>query len=192
MAVPKKKPKFTFEEYLALEEKAANKSEYYQGDIFSIPSGTPEHSLISSNISREMGNALKGKPCLVYDSNLKVRIDAADVASYPDVLVICGEREHFADRKDIVTNPTLIVEVLSEGTAGYDRGTKFQNYGLLPSLQEYVLVEQSHPMVEVFQRNAQGLWVLRRYDGLDSRVDLQSLEVSLAASEIYYGIDFSD
>ena len=190
MTSAKKKVKYTYEEYLTLEEQAEYKSEYYQGEIFAMSGGTPEHSLINSNVNRELGNSLKGSDCFVYDSNLKVRVEAADLGAYPDVLVICGPREQYKDRKDIVTNPTLVVEVLSDSTAAYDRGLKFQNYGLLPSLKEYMLVEQDFPLVEVFRRGENSLWVLQRYRGLSAEVEIQSLKVSIPASEIYYGVDF--
>ena len=173
-----------------MEEIAEYKSEYYGGEIYAMSGGTPEHSMITSNINRELGNALKGSNCFVFDSNLQVRIEAADQSVYPDVMVICGPRQAYQDRRHVVTNPTLVVEVLSESTAGYDRGLKFQSYGKLPSLQEYVLVEQVHPMVEIFRQNEQGLWVLHRYQGLHAEAIFQSVGATIPLKEIYYGIDF--
>ena len=187
-----KKGKATFEEYLANEETAEFKSEFYAGEIYAMSGGTRNHSLIGANIVRELGNALMGKDCVVYNSDLKIRIEAADASAYPDATVICGTEECYEDRKDILVNPTLVLEVLSEGTAGWDRGGKFRRYEMLSSLKEYVVVEQNAPQVDVFRRNPQGLWVLERFDGLDSVVEFQSLGTSVALSGIYYRVEFEE
>ena len=191
MSTAEKKLRYSFEEYLVIEDQNDFKSEYYQGEIFAMSGGTDERSRISSNISREIGVALLEKECSVYDSNLKVRIEAADAGVYPDCQVICGPSEYYQGRKDVVLNPIVVVEVLSESTAAYDRGGKFSHYKKIPALMEYVLVEQKEPIVDVFRRNEEGLWVqFGRYEGLDSMVELTSIQVSIPANMIYHRVIF--
>ena len=148
---PKEYRHYTFEEYLLLEEKAPYKSEYEKGRILAMSGGTLDHSTISQNTGTAISNALrkKGKTCRVNNSDLKIRIEEYDKAVYPDVSALCGEASHFNDRKDIITNPLLIVEILSKLTRDYDRGTKFKQYRSLPSFKEYVLNEQEIAKVEV-------------------------------------------
>lgn len=172
------------------EELASHKSEFYKGEIFAMPGGTRNHSVIGLNINAELRQALRGKDCFAGNNDLKIRIEEADAGVYPDGLVICGKENYYADRKDIVTNPTVVIEVLSDSTAAWYLGGKFRQYQTLPSLQEYVLIEQNEPQVDVFRRNEQGLWVLEGYEGLDKMVEFKSLGVSIASSEIYYEIEF--
>jgi Uma2 family endonuclease len=192
MSIPGKKLRYTFEEYLELEEKAEYKNEFYNGEVFAMSGGTRDHSLIAMNVGRELGNALIGKGCFVFGSDLMVRVDAADAGFYPDAMVICEKEKYVGDKNHAITNPTVIVEVLSDSTGAYDRGGKFRQYEMLPTLQEYVLVEQKEAQVDVFHRNDQGLWVLERYGGLNSVVKFRSLEVAIRSSKIYYGIDFAE
>lgn len=190
MSISEEKLKYSFRQYLALEEKAEYKSEFYQGEIFSMSGGTGDHSLIASNLIREVGIALKGKACNMYNGDFRVRIENADSGVYPDGMVICGPREYYKDRKDVVTNPTVVFEVLSESTAAWDYGGKFRKYQQLPSLREYVLVEQKEPQVVVFRKNPEGEWLVQSYGGLDAMVELKSLGVEVASREIYDDIAF--
>jgi Uma2 family endonuclease len=190
MSVSEKKVRYTFEEYLALEEKADYKSEFYQGEIFAMSGGTDHHSLIGMNLGRELGNSLMGKNCFVFGSDLKVKVDASKSGFYPDAMVVCGPREYYRDRRDTILNPTLVIEVLSDSTGAWDRGGKFLEYETLQSMQEYVLVEQKTAQIDVFHRNDQGFWVLKRYGGLDAEVEFKSLGVSIPTNLIYYGVEF--
>jgi len=192
MSTSEKKLRYTFDEYLELGKEAEFKSEFYQGEIFAMSAGTGDHSLIGTNVSRELGNALMGGECLVYGSDLKIRIDAADAGVYPDGMVICGPREYYKDRKDVIINPIVVIEVLSEGTAAWDRGGKFRQYRLLPSLQEYIVIEQKEAQIDIFRKNAKGLWVLESYRGLAEKVEFQSLGVGITSSGIYHGVNFSE
>ncbi|MEM7038811.1 MAG: Uma2 family endonuclease, partial [Bacteroidota bacterium] len=152
--------KYTYQEYLAMEANAEYKSEFYNGKIYAKSGATFTHSLIGTNTTSILGNALNGKDCLTFNSDLNIRIEAADANAYPDAFVICGPPEFDQGRKHVVTNPTLIVEVLSDGTAAWDRGGKFKRYRQIPSLKEYVLIEQEDIQVEVFRKNEIGFWVL--------------------------------
>lgn len=122
-------PRLSFEDWLAIERTSTDqRHEFVAGACFAMAGGTEAHNLIVANLVRELGNQFKGRPCRVYPSDMKVHIAADDVGPYPDVMVICGERAFYDDRRDLVTNPTLIVEVLSSATAAYDRGDKFRHY----------------------------------------------------------------
>lgn len=185
MAIAPEKPFVTPEEYLRLERASPSRSEYYWGEIFSMASASLAHSTIVANALRELGNLLKGRPCAPYDSNLRVFFPSTGLYSYPDVSVICGAAELTDAHGDNITNPTLIVEVLSDSTEAYDRGNKLAHYRTLPSFVEYVLVSQKEPLIEVFYRMADGTWQLTPARGLESVVRLQSLSVELRLAEVY-------
>lgn len=191
MSTAEKRFRYTFDEYLSQEETAEYKSEYYKGEIFAMSGGTAHHSLISTNMTREMGNALMGKDCFVFGSDLKIRIDAADAGVYPDGMVICGPLDYYQDRDDIIANPVVVVEVLSKSTAAWDRGGKFKHYRLLDSLKEYILIEQKVPQIDVFRKNEEGFWVLQEYEGVNSQIEVRSVGVELSTERIYYGVEFS-
>jgi Uma2 family endonuclease len=154
--------------------------------------GTKNHSLIIANIIGEIRGHLKGKPCRVYDSNLRVRVPATFFYTYPDVTVICGppQIDSSAGPAETVTNPRLIVEVVSQTSEGYDRGPKFDLYRAMESLQEYVLVTQDSARVETFYRQPGGSWLMTPISGLDKTVTMRSIEIELPLSEIYAGVEF--
>lgn len=189
--------RYTIEEYLELERASHEKHEYIDGriiplgEVLSMAGGSYEHSLITANIVRELGNALKGKACRVLESNLRVRIPRTPLFAYPDVSVICGPPQFDADDKGrgTVTNCSLIVEVLSSTTEAYDRGEKFDRYRRLDSLQEYVLVSQETARVEVFLRQQGGGWLFTAFAGIDSVATLRSLALDLPLAEVYAGIE---
>jgi Uma2 family endonuclease len=121
------KPYFTPEQYLEIERQAELKSEYYEGEIFAMSGGSPEHSLIAANVISDLHSQLRGKPCRVYTSDLRVHASEA-LYTYPDVTVVCGALQFSDEHRDSVTNPTLIIEVLSPTTEAWDRGGKFEQY----------------------------------------------------------------
>lgn len=192
MAIPQKKPYISTEEYLRLERAAEYKSEYYAGEIFAMAGGKAIHSLISANVGRELGNKLKGKGCVPFDSNLRIMTPATGLYTYPDVSVICGPLEYAPDTDDTIVNPTLLVEVLSDSTEGYDRGKKFEHYRSIPTFQEYVLISQTAASVEVFSRQPDGNWMLTHVKGLDAKARLQSFDIELSLAEIYYEVQFPE
>lgn len=192
MALPREKPFITPEEYLRLEREAPYKSEYFAGEIFAMAGGSRAHSVINMSLGRELGNVLKGHRCAPYDGNLRIFFPSTGLYSYPDVSVICGPLELADAEGDNVTNPTLIVEVLSDSTEAYDRGRKFAHYRTLPSFAEYVLVSQKEPLIEVFFRMADGTWQLTPARGLEAVVRLQSLGVELRLAEVYDRVEFPE
>lgn len=137
----------TAQEYLVRERQAAFKSEFIQGEVFALAGGSPMHSLIAANFVREAGNGLKGSRCKVFTSDLRVRVNPAGLYTYPDASIVCGELEFNDEHQDTVTNPTLLVEVLSDSTAKYDRGTKSVLYRQIPSLKELTLISQNEVYV---------------------------------------------
>jgi Uma2 family endonuclease len=180
------------DEYVRQERAATYKSEYYAGEMYPMPDAGPEHSLITANIIGELGNLLKGTDCAPYDSNLRLWVRKSGLYTYPDASVICGPAEFADERRDMVTNPAVIVEVLSDSTETYDRGNKFEHYRTLPSLREYVLVSQKAPLVDIFTRRDGAAWALTPVRGLEAIAPLESMGVELRLREIYDRIEFTD
>jgi Uma2 family endonuclease len=175
----------TFEEYLMLEEKAAYKSEYRQGQIVGMSGASLTHNRLVGNLHATLYNALLGKPCSVFMSDLRLWIQTKNRAVYPDLTVICGEPALVAGRTDTVTNPTLIVEVLSKSTAEDDRSDKFHAYWTLPSFEEYVLVDQYRMHVEYFRRVNEKQWELQVFTQPEDLLLLRSIEAEIPLGKIY-------
>lgn len=185
----KPQPRITPEQYLAQDRAAEFRSEYYGGHVYAMSGGTWTHARIISNLNRRLGNALDGGGCLVCSSDMRVQV-TPDFYTYPDVLVICGEPKFLGPRTDIVVNPVLIIEVLSPSTERYDRGFKASHYRQMPSLRELVVVAQNEPRVEILRRHSANEWLLSESIGIDSNCRFESVECSVAMSEIYERVDF--
>jgi Uma2 family endonuclease len=180
------------EEYLALEIDAEEKHEYLDGRIFAMAGGSPEHALISSNVGRALGNLSGDGPCRVYSSDLRVKVEATGLNTYPDVTVACGELRRTTRKPQAATNPTIIVEVLSDMTREYDRGEKWRHYQALESLTDYVLVWQNKARVEHYARIEGGAWAYRLFEGLDKSLRIDSLDGDLSLAEVYRGVEFPE
>jgi Uma2 family endonuclease len=178
-------------EYLRIERAAEYRSEYLAGEMFAMAGGSPRHSLIKTNLLRELSAALKRRPCTAYDSDLRIRVSATGLYTYPDASVICGELQFDDEHRDTVLNPTLLAEVLSDSSEAYDRGKNFDHYRQLPSLQEYLLVSQDNPRLERFARNADGTWTLTIKSGLDQSLELPAIGVTLSLAEVFDKVDFT-
>ena len=174
----------TPEEYLAFERKADIKHEYCNGQFFAMSGASRAHNLISLNIAGELRAQLKGGSCEVYMSDMRVLVDAARAYRYPDVVVACEVPRFEDDVFDTLLNPTVIVEVLSPSTAARDRGEKFEDYGQLTSLREYVLVAQKEARVTQYLRQGTR-WLLREYRHLDDVLQLMSINCALPLRDIY-------
>lgn len=172
------------EEYLELERKAEFKSEYYDGVIYAMAGATEAHNLIMMNVGTQLNIQLRNRPCKVYPSDMKVR-SMRKRFHYPDVSVVCGEVKFHDKRKDVYLNPTVIIEVLSDSTAAYDKGDKFLSYQLIESLQEYVLISQEKPLVEKYVRQSDGNWLYSKVEGLKASVVLSSVKCRLRTADIY-------
>jgi Uma2 family endonuclease len=149
---------YTYAEYLAFEASSNVKHEFLDGQIYAMAGGTPDHAALASALTGLLFPALRRGRCRAYDSDLRVRVPATGLTTYPDLTVVCGPREHDARDPQAVTNPTLIVEVLSRSTEAYDRGEKFEHYKSLPSLRQYVLVSYRDRSVEVWTRGDGDGW----------------------------------
>ena len=194
MALPKQKKRYTVQEYYELERTAAYKSDFYAGEIFAMAGGTRRHSLIVMNISGELRQRLKGKPCVPYESNLRLKSKSTGLRSYPDVSVYCGPLEQDMEDPDgeTFTNPSVIFEVLSPSTEAYDRGLKAASYRLIDSLKAYIFVSQETAHVEIFERQADNSWLLREARGQNAVLKIEPINVELPLSEIYDRVDFTE
>ncbi len=191
MGIPANVKKFTPDEYLTLERASAYRSAYFQGEIFAMAGGTPRHSLIQTNLTGELRQALKGHPCTTYNSDLRIRVDRTGLYTYPDASIVCGPLELADNQQDVVLNPTVLFEVLSDSTEAYDRGVKFGHYRQVESLREFVMVSQKEVLVERYQRNPDNTWTLMESRGLDSQLELTSVGITIPLTEIYDKVDFS-
>lgn len=180
----------TAEDYLARERAASFRSEYVNGDVHAMAGGSVNHTRIARNITALLTAQLSARPCEVFGSDMKVRIDKANAFRYPDVSGLCGPILHHDREKDSYCNPAMIVEVLSPSTAAYDRGEKFTLYRLLDSLFEYVLVNQDRVQVEVFLRGADRNWSCTTWNELSDSFTLQTLGCTLTLADIYGKVDF--
>jgi Uma2 family endonuclease len=179
------RPRFTFEDYLASERDAEVRHEYVDGQVFNMVGASAEHNIIVANLTSALVSQLKGYPCLVFSADMKLRIESADACKYPDLMALCGEC-HFVDgRRDVLQNPSLIIEVLSASTEAYDRGEKFAIYRRISSLCEYVLVSQERKHVELFAKQKDGGWLLTEYSSMEDVVSLTSVHCTLSVREIY-------
>lgn len=184
--------KLTEEEYLALERAAEFKSEFLAGEVFAMAGATFEHALIVGNAVGELRQQLKGRPCVVVPTDLRVRVEETGLYTYPDVVVVCGTPRFADEQEDTLLNPTLIIEVLSPSTEAYDRGAKFAHYRRISSLREYVLVTPTYPRVERFERQERGPdWTLSEVSGLTESVTLATIGCTLRLAELYDRVEVS-
>ena len=186
---------YTWREYLRVSEDSNIKLEYCDGEIFAMAGGTPDHARLIARMTTAIGSQLGNRPCDVYSAELRVRVVATGLATYPDVTLVCGSRELDPEDRNTVTNPTLIVEVTSDSTEGYDRGKKFDHYRQIPSLREVVFVSHRQPLVEVFYRppndpEGSAPW-LREEAGVGAQLVLRSVEARLDVDRLYADIDLS-
>jgi Uma2 family endonuclease len=177
-------------EYLTIERAAEIKSEFFDGEMFAMSGGTPQHSRIGTNLASEFSQRLKSHSCVPYNTDLRIKIEASGLFTYPDLSVICGPLKFAEGTDDTVVNPTLIVEVLSASTERYDRGRKFEHYRLIPDLKEYLLVSQDEPRIEQFVRQPDGRWLLGEAIGFDSTLELPSLQISISLAEVFSKVQF--
>jgi Uma2 family endonuclease len=188
-ALPKIR-RYTAEEYLAIDRAALTKSEYYAGEMFAMAGASEEHNIITVNLVVSLGLQLRGGPCRLFSADMRVRIGTADLYAHQDVVVVCGERRFADHQRDVLLNPTVIIEVLSEDTEAYDRGDKFAGYRQAETLQEYLLIAQNRLRIEHYIRQPDGRWLLSESDDLKGVLHLPSLGAELALSEVYDGVNF--
>ena len=181
----------TPEEYLAKERKALTKSEYRNGQIHAMPGASRKHNLITTHVVGELYIQLRDRSCVVYPSDMRVKVSAAGLYTYPDVIVVCDEPRFDDTHFDTLLNPTVLIEVLSLSTAAYDRGDKFAAYQKLDSLHEYVFISQDRVCVEHYLRQGQE-WDLTEFRSLSDVFHLVSIRCALSLQAIYAKVQFSE
>lgn len=174
--------RLTYAEYLALERAEDARYEFLDGHVVAMSGGTPRHAKVKANVTAAFTVALGDGPCQAYDSDLKIRVLATGLATYPDLAVVCGDLERHPDDANAVTNPRLLVEVLSPSTQAWDRGEKFLHYRRVASLTDVVFVEPDGQRVEHYQREDDGSWRFREHSG---DAVLEVLGVSLAIGAFF-------
>jgi len=184
------KKKISFEEYLEIERSEDVKYEFHRGEIFAMAGGSNNHGRICKNVCREIDNELirKKGDCEAFNSDTKLFISSEDRAFYPDTMVICESNKEDGT-ENFMTNPTVIIEVLSDSTEAYDRGDKFRYYRKIPTLREYILVNQKTHEVEIFKK-VSDLWHTRFIVGLEEKLHIESLDIEIDLAEIYRGVEF--
>lgn len=175
--------RYTFREYLELEASSELRYEFFDGAVYAMSGGSPDHSRLAANVINILATQLAGKPCQAFTSDLRVRVLETGLATHPDVSVICGGLERDPEDNNTATNPVVIVEVLSPSTQRYDREEKAAHYRRIPSLASYVLISQEEQRLEVFSRNADGSWTLR--EARSGAVELMAIGCSLAVADVY-------
>lgn len=171
-----------------MERDSAIKHELWDGEVFAMTGGTPAHAMLGANVIQGLCNALQAERCRVLSSDAKIYVPLSSGFVYPDASVVCGDAQTRGDTDDVLTNPTVVVEVLSEGTERFDRGRKFAGYRSIPSVCDYVLVSQHARLVEVYTRQDDGAWLMRAHDDELPSIVLPSIACSLRIEKIYEGV----
>jgi Uma2 family endonuclease len=181
---------YSTEEYLALEEAAEYKSEYIDGKIFPMAGGSTNHNQIALNFSTELNFAFKKLDYRVFMSDVRLWIPKNRIYTYPDVMVVAGEPEYYNNRTDTITNPRLIIEVLSASTKGYDRSKKFEAYRTISTFEEYLLLDQTRVYIEHFSKTDNKRWSFCESDESDDAITLASVSFEISIADIYNKVNF--
>ena len=191
MSLPRTLAVFTAEQYLDLERHSEIRHEFLHGTVYAMSGASRAHSAICFNLTGCLHPQLRGTPCTGYTSDMKVRASDASLYAYPDLTVVCGEPILHDDHGDVLLNPVVIFEVLSRSTEAYDRGEKFERYKTIETLTDYVLVSQDRPRLEHFSRQSDGTWKSEEVSGLESSLDIASIDCRLPLAEVYDRIEFA-
>jgi len=182
---PAARHRYSYADYLVLEEASNVKHEFFGGEIYALAGGSPDHAALAMNLGAALLAGIGNRPCRVFSSDLRLRVLATGLATYPDVTVVCGPLERDPENRLTVTNPSLVAEVLSNSTEDYDRGEKLEHYKRIPSLRECLLVSHREPRIEVWRRGNGG-WE-RHTAGRGERLRLDSLDCEIAVDDVYRG-----
>jgi Uma2 family endonuclease len=180
------KPYITPEQYLEIEAQAERKSEYYNGQMFLMAGANSDHNLITSNLNRVFGNEFLRRPCYVYTSEMRVQIPATGLYTYPDAILVCGERQWADPSETTLLNPAVIIEVLSDSTEIYDRVGKFLHYKQVPSFREYILIPQNSFRIDQHTLQSDGNWTIRPYASIDDTLEVTAVGCSIPLRDIYF------
>jgi Uma2 family endonuclease len=183
---------FTPQEYLEIERQAESKAEYWNGEVYAMAGASRTHNLILTNAVASIGAKLKGRPCELYANDMRVKVSATGLYTYPDIVIACGPLRFEDQHEDTLLNPTALIEILSKSTTAYDRVAKFDHYRALESVTDYVLISQDRAFVEHRVRHSADRWLLSFYMGLDTVVPMPSLGCELPMADIYDKIEWKD
>ncbi len=183
---------YSIEEYLALEEAADYKSEYIDGEIFPMAGGSTNHNQIALNFSTELNFAFKKLDYRVFMSDVRLWIPKKRIYTYPDVMLVVGKPEYYNNRTDTITNPRVIIEVLSPSTKGYDCSKKFEAYRTIPTVEEYLLLDQTRRYIEHFSKTDNKRWSFAEYNESDEAIALASVSFEIAVADIYNKVNFEE
>lgn len=183
------------EEFLDMEERSETKHHYYRGlvtplngESTAIAGGSTEHALLAANFVKELGSRVGKRGCRVFASDLMVQIGPNGLLTYPDVTAVCGPFQRSKTKRNVITNPVFVAEVLSPSTEARDRGEKSQEFRRTPSIKQYALVSQSEPLIEVHTRHDDGSWRITEFAGTDAILDLTSLDCRIPLADLYDGV----
>jgi Uma2 family endonuclease len=190
VALPQKATHMTEAEYLVFERNSETKHEYLHGEVFPMVGASWGHNIICAQTIAALGEQLRGKPCRVTPSDLRLNITATGLYTYPDISVIYGEPIFVDDKFDTLVNPTVLIEILSPSSEAYDRGKKFQHYREVETLQSYLLVAQDKPRIEQYTRQVDGHWLLKDAKGMEASLEIAAIGCLLPLAAIYEGINF--
>lgn len=190
MSAAPKPRKLTVAEYLASENAAERKSEFYDGEMYLMAGASPEHNLVKENLSVELGARLKGGRCRAVSADQRVLVGPTGLYTYPDLVLYCGPPEYAPHDRNTLTNPAVVVEILSPSTAAYDRGPKFRQYQRQPTIQEVVFVALDVPAVEVFVRQPDDRWLLTTFVDLAGEFRLSTVPVAVPLADVYRDVTF--
>lgn len=188
-------PKYNYispEKYLELERSSIEKHEYFKGEMFAMSGASWEHNVIVKNINTSVLPFLKGKPCDMFGSDLRIHIPENTLYTYPDFSIICGKPETSGEEKDTALKPSVLIEVLSASTRDYDRGTKFSLYRSIKTLKEYILIDSTSISVELFIRQEDNSWKLTEFKELSDSFTISTIDLTLCLKDIYDDVDIDE
>jgi len=187
--MPKNVVKITPQEYLVFERQATEKHEFVDGIIYAMSGASEEHNLVAGNVFGEIRQCFKGRSCKAYISDMRVKVNESDYV-YPDVIAVCGDAQFEDNTFDTLSNPTVIIEILSDSTERYDKGRKAELYRALPTVQDYVLISQTHCYMEHYHRQTATQWLFTIISQMDEKLTLPSVNVTIAVQDIYDKVSF--
>jgi Uma2 family endonuclease len=184
MGLPEQKY-ITQDQYLETERIALDKHEYYRGEIFAMSGASFRHNQIFKNTYGTLYNKLKGKSCQPYGSDLRIHIPQNTLYTYPDISIICGKPDMTDSANDTITNPSVIIEILSKSTYDYDKGQKFTLYRDIDSLKEYILIDSLSVRVEHYSKNQDDSWTLKDYRTIEDKLNIETIAEDLLLADVY-------
>jgi Uma2 family endonuclease len=190
--VLKEQQVLTPEQYLSIERQAETRSEYFNGELFAMAGASREHNQICSNIVISLGTQLSEKPCNIYSSDMRVKIERHNKYTYPDIVISCDKEIFEDENRDVLLNPVVIIEILSDSTEAYDRGLKFFHYKFINSFVEYLLISQKICYVEKFERQENNIWLYSEFHHMEDIVRIKSIDCHISLKEIYRKVSLEE